>query len=58
MLPPRPVCIWLFVRAGLLKKCWLLTDRLGIDRGLTCRSIELKLLCEGETGFAPVMILA
>jgi hypothetical protein len=41
-----------------LKKCWLLIERLGMDRGFTWRSIELKLLREGETGFAPVMILA
>jgi hypothetical protein len=48
----------LFGRPALLKKRWLLTDRLGMEEGLACRSMELKLLCEGDTGFAPVITLA
>jgi hypothetical protein len=51
-------CIDVPCRAVLLKKCWLLLVRLGIELGLACRSVELKLLREGVTGFAPVMTLA
>jgi hypothetical protein len=32
-----------FWRAVLLKKCWLLVDLLGIELGLTCRSVDWKL---------------
>lgn len=46
------------VRAELLKKRWLLFARFGIELGLTCRFVELKLARDGDTGFAPVMTLA
>jgi hypothetical protein len=47
-----------FCRAVLLKKCWLLLDRFGIELGFTCRFVDWKLSREGDTGFAPVITLA
>ena len=44
--------------ALLLKKCWLLLPRFGMEPGFTCRFVGWKLSREGDTGLAPVIKLA
>ena len=50
LLAVRPAWNDVFGRAVLLKKCWLLLARFGVEPGFTCRLVDWKLSCEGETG--------